>query len=107
MNASVTVMITVALLAAGTFAVRFAGPVLRTRAAIPVRTEKLMGTAAVVLLVAVAATSALTEDQGAAGIARPVGVLVGGVLAWRKAPFVVAVVAAAVVAAGLRQLGVP
>ncbi|SDD13481.1 AzlD domain-containing protein [Rhodococcus tukisamuensis] len=107
MNASVAVMITVALLAAGTFALRFAGPALRTRAGVPVRTEKLMGTAAVVLLVAVAATSALTEDQGAAGIARPVGVLVGGVLAWRKAPFVVAVVAAAVVAAGLRLLGVP
>lgn len=107
MSASVAVMITVALLAAGTFAIRFAGPVLRTRTAVPARAEKLMGTAAVVLLVAVAATSALTEDQGAAGIARPVGVLVGGVLAWRKAPFVVAVVAAAVVAAGLRLLGVP
>ena len=107
MNASVAVMITVALLAAGTFAIRFAGPVLRTRAAVSARTETLMGAAAVVLLVAVAATSALTEDQGAAGIARPVGVLVGGVLAWRKAPFVVAVVAAAVVAAGLRLLVVP
>ena len=44
------------------------------------------------LLVAVAATNALTDDGGVAGIARPAGVLVGGVLAWRKAPFVAAVV---------------
>jgi hypothetical protein len=36
-----------------------------------------------------------------------VGVLVGGALAWRKAPFVLVVVAAAATAAGLRLLGVP
>jgi hypothetical protein len=34
-------------------------------------------------------------------------VLVGGVLALRKAPFVLVVVAAAATAAGLRLLGVP
>jgi len=34
-------------------------------------------------------------------------VLVGGVLAWRKAPFLVVVIAAAGTAAVLRLLGVP
>jgi hypothetical protein len=42
-----------------------------------------------------------------AGMARPAGVAVGAVLAWRRAPFVVVVFAAAAVAAGLRLLGVP
>ncbi|HEX7746127.1 MAG TPA: AzlD domain-containing protein, partial [Micromonosporaceae bacterium] len=42
-----------------------------------------------------------------AGVARPVGVLVGVVLAWRRAPFVVVVIAAAVTAAGLRLAGLP
>ena len=39
------------------------------------------------------------------GFARPAGVLVAGILAWRKAPFLVVVLAAAVVTALLRVLG--
>ena len=35
------------------------------------------------------------------------GVLAGGVLAWRKAPFIVVVIVAAAGTAGLRLLGVP
>lgn len=58
------------------------------------------------LLVALIA-AALTDGGGFAGVALPAGVLVGGVLVWRKVPFVVVVVAAAAVAAGLRALGVP
>jgi hypothetical protein len=39
-------------------------------------------------------------------VARPAGVLVGAVLAWRRAPFVVVIVAAAGTAALLRLAGV-
>lgn len=56
------------------------------------------------LLAAVLATSALTEEQGFADWARPAGVAVGGLLAWRRVSFVVVVLVAA---AGLRLLGVP
>ena len=76
-------------------------------AALPPRLTELLSTAATVLLVALVATAALTDGGEFAGVALPAGVLVGGVLAWRKAPFVVVVVVAAVVAAGLRALGVP
>ncbi|WP_020660195.1 AzlD domain-containing protein [Amycolatopsis benzoatilytica] len=95
------------VLAAGTFAFRLAGPLLRTRVRLSPRAEKLMTLSAVVLLAALVATSALTQGHGFAGIARPAGVLVGGVLAWRKAPFVLVVVAAAATAALLRLAGVP
>ncbi|WP_326836295.1 AzlD domain-containing protein [Amycolatopsis rhabdoformis] len=95
------------VLAAGTFAFRFAGPVLRTRVHLSPRAQRLMALAAVVLLAALVATSALTEGHAFAGFARPAGVLVGGVLAWRKAPFVAVVVAAAATAALLRLAGVP
>lgn len=103
------------ILAVGTYAFRLAGPLLRARlakahggeAALPPRLTELLSTAATVLLVALIATAALTDGGGFAGIALPAGVLTGGVLAWRKAPFVVVVVAAALVAAGLRALGVP
>ncbi|WP_406164377.1 hypothetical protein OG806_28190 [Streptomyces sp. NBC_00882] len=43
---------------------------------------------------------ALTEGGGFAGWARPAGVLVGAVLAWRRAPFVVVVLGAAGATAG-------
>ena len=59
-----------------------------------------------VLLAALVATTALTKGHGFAGFARPAGVLVGGVLAWRKAPFLVVVLAAAATAALLRLAGV-
>ncbi|HEY0472682.1 MAG TPA: AzlD domain-containing protein [Kribbella sp.] len=100
-------LVAILVLAVGTYSLRIAGPMMRTRFELPERAEKLMAAAAVVLLAALVATAALTEGHGAAGIARPAGVFVGGVLALRKAPFVFVVVAAAATAAGLRLLGVP
>lgn len=103
------------ILAAGTYAFRLAGPFLRARLArahggeaeLSPRLTELLSTAATVLLVALIATAALTDGGDFAGVALPAGVVTGGVLAWRKAPFVVVVVVAAVVAAGLRALGMP
>ncbi|ROT31344.1 AzlD domain-containing protein [Micromonospora sp. HM5-17] len=94
-------------LALGTYAFRLAGVVLRDRLVLPDEVSRLLPMAAATLLAALAATAALTEAGAFAGVARPVGVLVGAVLAWRRAPFVVVVVAAAGTAALLRLLGVP
>ncbi|MDX2827489.1 AzlD domain-containing protein [Streptomyces ipomoeae] len=94
------------VLAVGTYAFRLTGPVLHGRVEIPVRVRELLAAGAVVLLVALLATGALTEAGGFAGWARPAGVLVGGVLAWRRAPFVVVVLGAAVTTAALRAVGV-
>jgi branched-subunit amino acid transport protein len=95
------------LLAAGTYATRLAGVVLRDRLTLPEALRRLLPMAAVTLLVALAATAALTEAGRIAGLARPAGVLVGLLLAWRRAPFLVVVVAAATTTATLRLLGVP
>jgi branched-subunit amino acid transport protein len=94
-------------LAVGTYAFRLSGVVLRDRLDLPPWLSRLLAIAAATLLAALAATSALTEDGAFAGVARPAGVLVGVALAWRRAPFVVVVVGAAVTAAGLRLLGLP
>jgi branched-subunit amino acid transport protein len=107
MNNTPLAVAAILILAVGTFSLRFAGPVLRSRFDVPERTQQFLAVAAIVLLTALIATSALMDGHGPAGVARPVGVLVGGVLAWRKAPFVLVVVAAAAIAAGLRLLGVP
>jgi branched-subunit amino acid transport protein len=103
---STLVVVGMATLAAGTYAFRFSGQVLRARFSFPPRATKLLEAAAVILLAALVATTALTEGHGFSGFARPAGVLVGGVLAWRKAPFLVVVIAAAATTAVLRLLGV-
>ena len=99
-------VLALAVLAAGTYAFRIAGPALRHRWRLPVWVETLLGDAATVLLVALVATSALTEGHELAGWARPAGVLVALVLVLRRAPFPVVVMAAAGTTAGLRLLGI-
>jgi branched chain amino acid efflux pump len=94
------------LLAAGTYAFRVAGPLLRDRLTMSTRVEQLTNDAATVLLVALAVTSAFTQGHDFAGWARPAGVAVALVLVLRRAPFPVVVVAAAATTALLRLCGV-
>ncbi|MER6417650.1 AzlD domain-containing protein [Streptomyces sp. NPDC001137] len=102
---SATVALILAL-AAGTYAFRLVGPALHGRVELPARVQELLSTAAVVLLAALLTTGALTESGDFAGWARPAGVLAGGLLAWRRAPFAVVVLGAAGTAAVLRGVGV-
>jgi branched-subunit amino acid transport protein len=94
----------VLILSVGTYGFRLAGQLLRTRVRFPPRAVELLEVAAVVLLTALVAVTALTQGHGFAGFARPAGVAVAGVLAWRKAPFVVVVMAAALTTALIRLL---
>ncbi len=100
-------LLAIVVLAAGTYAFRLAGPVFRHRVRVPDRLVRLLSDAAAVLLAALIATAALTEGHSFAGWARPAGVLAGGVLALRRAPFPVIVVAAAGTTAIVRLCGVP
>jgi branched chain amino acid efflux pump len=104
---STLVVTGMAILAAGTYAFRLSGQVLRARVSFPPRAARLLEAAAVILLAALVATTALTQGHGFSGFARPIGVLAAGVLAWRRAPFLVVVVTAAAVTAVVRLLGVP
>jgi len=94
-------------LAVGTYAFRLSGVVLRDRLDLPAGLRRVLPLAAAALLAALAATAALMENGAFAGVARPAGVLVGVVLAWRRAPFIAVVVAAAATAALLRLAGLP
>jgi branched-subunit amino acid transport protein len=98
--------VAIVVLAVGTYALRIAGPLAHHRFTLPPRLQQLLSDAAVVLLVALVVTSAVAAGRHPAGWARPVAVLVAGVLVWRRAPFPVVVIAAAATAAGLRILGV-
>lgn len=100
-------VLAICLLAAGTYLFRLAGPLLRHRMTIPPRVQRLLTVAAAVLLSALLATDALTQGHDFAGWARPAGVLAGGVLAARRAPFPVVVITATVTTALLRLCRIP
>ncbi len=99
-------LLAIAALAGGTYLLRVSGPVLHGRIALSDRVRWLLSVAAAVLLCALVATSALTAGHGFAGWARPAGVLADGLLAARRAPFLVCVVVAVATTAVLRRLGV-
>ncbi|HTU72547.1 MAG TPA: AzlD domain-containing protein [Trebonia sp.] len=96
----------IAALAALTYSFRLAGPLLRGRVRIAPGLEEVFSLAAAVLLVSLAATGAVTQGHGFAGWARPAGVAVAGLLAARRAPFPVVVIAGAATTALLRLAGV-
>ena len=100
-----TLLAAVVALAVGTYTMRLGGVVLRERLALSASAQRLLPMSAAVLLTALVATATLTEGAGFAGPARPFGVAVGALLAWRRMPFVVVVVAAAGTAALLRLAG--
>jgi branched chain amino acid efflux pump len=113
-----TLIVVIALLAAGTYAFRLGGALLAKRVhrgsneadgnrGRSARVTRLLPYAAVALLAALAATAAVIDAGEFAGVARPAGVVAGLVAGLLRAPFAVAVVIAAAVAAGLRLLGVP
>lgn len=99
-------LLAIAALAAGTYAFRLTGPAFRRRLRIPGRIQRLLSVAAAVLLTALVASAALTQGHGFAGWARPAGILVGGALAIRRAPFPLVIVAAAATTAVLRLSGI-
>ncbi|MBX6750708.1 MAG: AzlD domain-containing protein [Micromonosporaceae bacterium] len=128
-----TLIVVIALLALGTYGLRLGGVLLARRIPAPAATDtspapagdgdaptdrgsttgvgarvaRLLPYAAVALLAALAGTAAVIESGEFAGYARPAGVVAGLVAGLLRAPFAVAVVLAAAVAAGLRLLGVP
>ncbi|WP_187350577.1 AzlD domain-containing protein [Glycomyces terrestris] len=99
-------LIAILVLAAGTFLIRLSGPLLRERISLSAHAEAVLKAGATVVLLALVATSAVVVEGDWAGWALPAGVLVGGVLAWRRAPLAVVVVAAAATTALLRLAGV-
>lgn len=102
-----TLIVVIAVLGAGTFAMRFAGAALGGRLQLSPAVARILPLAAVALLAALAITATFTDAGDVAGIARPAGVLAGVVAAWRRAPFVVVVLVAAATAALLRLAGIP
>ena len=102
MIGTTTLIVSACLLGLATYAFRAAGPVLHTRFAIGETTREFMSTGATVLLVALCVTTTVFDGREWADPARPIAILVAGLLAWRRLPFLAVVLVAAAVAAGIR-----
>ncbi|MCH7232410.1 AzlD domain-containing protein [Glycomyces sp. L485] len=101
-----TMLAAIIALAVGTFLIRLSGPLLRNRITLSERVETLLRAGATVVLLALTVTSTFLVEGAFAGWALPAGVLVGGVLAWKRMPLAIVVVAAAATTALLRLAGV-
>lgn len=94
------------VLAIGTYAMRAGGGAIGDLLEPYPRLQLAVEDAAVLILGSVMATSAITDGQAFAGWARPAGVALSGLLAWRGVPLPVVLLVAAAATAGLRAVGV-
>jgi len=106
MSDTLTIVSALALLAIGTYLMRFSGVKLGKRLALSESTQQLLNDGATTLLFAVALSTALFSADHFAGYARVSGVAVAFLLAYKKVPLIVVIIAAAAVTALLRLLGI-
>lgn len=97
----------VAIIVAGllAWATKYAGHVVPERLVENPRIHRIAAFVTVALLFALFTVQAFTTEGTITVDARVVAVAVAAVLLWRRAPFIVVVLAAAAVAAGLRAFG--
>jgi branched-subunit amino acid transport protein len=90
------------LMTLGTFALKSAGPLVLGDRALPLRVQQLVDLLPAALLSALAIVSTVGDGRAIVLDARVVGLLVAGLALWRRAPFVVVVVAASAATALVR-----
>ena len=91
-------------LAAGAYAFKFLGLVVIGSRPVPAALDRCLALVPAALLSALVVQGTLSTGQDLVIDARLPGILVAIVLAWRRAPFIVVVVAASLTTAILRQL---
>ncbi len=99
-----TTWLVVALVGAGTIAIKAAGPVLLGGRPIPARLTGVVQLLAPAVLGALVAVQTFGNGQALTVDARLIGVAAAGVALWRKAPLLVVVVVAAATTALARLI---
>lgn len=93
-----------AILALGSYVLKAAGPLLLGDRALPANPARLLALAAVPLLAALIVVQTFTDGQTLTLDARAPALAVAAICVWRRAPFLVTVLAAAATAAALRAI---
>ncbi|RUT65631.1 branched-chain amino acid transport [Morganella morganii] len=101
---TLSILTGIALLAVGTYAMRASGSLLSGRFSVSSHVKNLLSAGAIVILFAVAVTMTIFSGQELSDWPKMAGVAVAGLLTWYKKPFLVIVLAAAIVIALLRYL---
>ena len=86
--------IVLVVLAAGTYALKSAGPLLLGARPLPRRLGAVVDLLPAALLASLAVVSTFGDGRSVVVDARAVGVIVAGVALWRRAPFVLVIVLA-------------
>lgn len=97
--------VTLLVLAVTVYVLKAAGPLILGGRALPPRVARLTGLLPVPLLAALIVTSTVAADESLVFDARVAGLAAAAVALWRRLPFVVVVVLAGAVTAGVRALG--
>jgi branched-subunit amino acid transport protein len=90
------------VMAAGTFALKSAGPLVLGARQLPLRVQTLVDLLPAALLAALAVVSTVGDGRSVVIDARLVGLVIAGLALWRRAPFVVVVVLASAATAVAR-----
>lgn len=93
------------VLAAGTYAMKAAGPLVLGSRPLPVRVRAVVELLPAALLASLALVSTMGDGQSLVIDARLVGLIVAGIALWRRAPFVVVIVLASAATALVRLVG--
>lgn len=86
MSQQLLIIVGIALLALGTYSIRFAGFHLGAKFSFSEKYQVLLSNGATVLLCAIAVTTTFFEGQHFAGFARIFGVSLALFLVWKKSP---------------------
>ena len=97
----------IAVLAVGTVVVRAIGPLLAGGREPPEVVTRVIALSAPALIAALVVSNTVADGDELVLDARLIGVGVGGLALWLKAPLVLALVRGALAAAGARALGAP
>jgi uncharacterized membrane protein len=95
------------VLAAGTWVLKAAGPVLLAGRSLPPRVGSVVALLPPALLAALVAVQSVGDGQALLVDARLGGVAAAALAVWRGAPFLVVIAVGTATAAGLRLLGFP
>lgn len=86
----------------GTFALKSAGPLVLGDRPLPLRVQRVVDLLPAALLAALAVVSTVGDGRAIVVDARLAGLVVAGLLLWRRLPFVVVIVAASAATALVR-----
>ncbi|QAV21871.1 AzlD domain-containing protein [Proteus hauseri] len=104
MMSTTSIITGIVILAVGTYAMRMSGVLLNNKADISERVKEIFSLSAIVILFSVAITSTFFDGEQLADLSKVIGVGVAGILTWKKKPFILIVLSAAIVTAALRWL---